>query len=168
MIYGTEDENGLDKAVRLVIMLIMVVFDPLAVLLLIAANMSMTKQSGRTIVKDGEVVGLTPEDVPVFTDPSDQWKTPEEFFTEAKEVAKKLDKDRVEIEKENLTEIKEETVPEEEDIIIDETSGETIPPLGRGKRGFPNRKSNKLEPKYDYDAEYAFKEKKNDLDGGKF
>ena len=82
--------------------------------------------------------------------------------------SKKLDEDRVEIEKENLTEIKEEPVPEEEDIIIDETSGETIPPLGRGKRGFPNRKSNKLEPKYDYDAEYAFKEKKNDLDGGKF
>lgn len=45
MIYGADDENGLDKAVRLVIMLIMVVFDPLAVLLLVAANMSMRQKS---------------------------------------------------------------------------------------------------------------------------
>jgi hypothetical protein len=30
----------------------------------------------------------------------------------------------------------------------------------RKKRGFPNRKG-KLEPKYDYDAEYAFREKEN-------
>lgn len=45
MVYGADDENGLDKAVRLVIMLIMVVFDPLAVLLLVAANMSMRQKS---------------------------------------------------------------------------------------------------------------------------
>ena len=53
MIYGTEDDNAIDKAVRLVIMLIMVVFDPLAVLLLIAANMSMKQKSGTPIVKIG-------------------------------------------------------------------------------------------------------------------
>jgi hypothetical protein len=34
MIYGTEDENGLDKAVRLVIMLIMVVFDRFAAVII--------------------------------------------------------------------------------------------------------------------------------------
>ena len=41
LIYGSGERDIVDKAVRLVIMLIMVVFDPLAVLLLIAANMSM-------------------------------------------------------------------------------------------------------------------------------
>ena len=38
-----DGDNALDKAIRLVIFLIMLVFDPLAVLLLIAANMSMVK-----------------------------------------------------------------------------------------------------------------------------
>ena len=45
MFYGA-DENGVDKAVRMVIMLIMLVFDPLAVLLLIAGNMSLEKRNG--------------------------------------------------------------------------------------------------------------------------
>jgi len=51
MIYGADDENGLDKAVRLVIMLIMVVFDPLAVLLLVAANMSMRQRTDAHTIK---------------------------------------------------------------------------------------------------------------------
>ena len=38
VVYGTQDRDLLDKAVRLVIFVIIVVFDPLAVLLLIAAN----------------------------------------------------------------------------------------------------------------------------------
>lgn len=141
MVYGTEDENGLDKAVRLVIMLIMVVFDPLAVLLLIAANMSMTKRSGKPIIKDGEVVGLTPEDVPVFTD------------------------SKVEIEKENITEIE----PQEEPIVIDGASGESIPPIAKPKRGFPVRKTKAEDiSKYDEAAELAFREKEKNLDGGNF
>ena len=53
LIYGSGEKDLIDKAVRLVIMLIMLVFDPLAVLLLIAANMSMKKPE-----KEGtEVVG---------------------------------------------------------------------------------------------------------------
>jgi hypothetical protein len=39
-IYDKEDPNFIDKAVRVVILVIIVVFDPLAVLLLIAANQS--------------------------------------------------------------------------------------------------------------------------------
>jgi len=38
VVYGTHDRDLIDKAVRLVIFVIIVVFDPLAVLLLIAAN----------------------------------------------------------------------------------------------------------------------------------
>lgn len=44
MLYGA-DENGVDKAVRLVIMLIMLVFDPLAVLLLVAGNISLQRKN---------------------------------------------------------------------------------------------------------------------------
>ena len=106
MIYGTDDDNAIDKAVRLVIMLIMVVFDPLAVLLLIAANISM--QQRVKIPKPVEEIKPTG-------------------------VA-----ETVEVDVENITNIEEG--------------------YSRKKRGFPNRKG-KLEPKYDYDAEYAFREK---------
>jgi hypothetical protein len=41
LIYGSSDSGIIDKAVRLVIMIIMVVFDPLAVLLLISANLTL-------------------------------------------------------------------------------------------------------------------------------
>lgn len=143
MVYGVDDANAIDKAVRLVIMLIMVVFDPLAVLLLIAANMSMQQRSGKPVVKDNTVVALTPEtgiDIPVFT--------------EQEQLANNV----IKIEKENITEI-EEKEPVEKPIIIDDASGESIPPITKGKRGFPNRKSKELQPKYDYEAELAFKQK---------
>jgi hypothetical protein len=156
MIYGTEDADSIDKAVRLVIMLIMIVFDPLAVLLLIAANMTMQqKREGTPIVKNGEIVGLKASDIPVFTEKEEKKET--KAFKRHKSVWKKKDLNKVEIEKENITEIEEE--PVEEPIIIDNASGESIPPISKGKRGFPNRKSKELEPKYDYEAELAFKQK---------
>jgi hypothetical protein len=122
----------------------------------------MAKRGGKPIIKDGEVVGLTPSDIPVFTDTV---KSEEQFFDKVKESSKKLDKDKVEIEKENITEIEERV---EEPIIIDEASGESIPPISKSKRGFPVRKSKTEDiSKYDEAAELAFKEKK-ELDGGKF
>jgi len=51
LIYGSGDRDVIDKAVRLVIMLIMIVFDPLAVLLLIAANRSIKEQYDEMSVK---------------------------------------------------------------------------------------------------------------------
>jgi hypothetical protein len=138
----------------------MVVFDPLAVLLLIAANMSMGRgPGGKPIVKDGEITGLTASDIPVFTDTV---KSEEEFFEKAKEISKKLDKDRVEVDKENIAEIKEES------IVLDEATGETIPPLrvhqapGVYEEHHDEETKKKLQPKYDYEAEYAFKEKKGE------
>jgi hypothetical protein len=118
MIYGTDDDNAIDKAVRLVIMLIMVVFDPLAVLLLIAANISMQQR-----VKIPEAV----EPKPVEPEPVKEPKPVSVTET-------------VEVNIENIADIEEG--------------------YSRKKRGFPNRKG-KLEPKYDYDAEYAFREKEN-------
>jgi hypothetical protein len=137
-------------------MLIMVVFDPLAVLLLIAANMSMGRgNSGRPIIRDGEVVGLTPSDIPVFTE-----RKPEPV-----EPKKPVD-DSVKVDKENITTI------EEEPIVVDEATGETIPPIttsfsrvhhapGLYSEHHDEEPVKKLEPKYDYDSEFAFREKEN-------
>ena len=165
MIYGVEDDNAIDKAVRLVIMLIMVVFDPLAVLLLIAANMNM-KQKEETIDTVVEVkqepikIVETPYDIPVFVE-------------EPKQDIPKTTEDTVSVPTENITRI-EEPQP----IIIDNVNGETIPPLGQSpgvqttmeefdesnesnkKRGFPNRKS-KIDSMYVDNADLAFRKKEN-------
>ena len=132
MIYGTDDENGIDKAVRLVIILIMVVFDPLAVLLLVAANMSMSKREE--------------------TQPVKKWN---KFFKKDP-----VPDDMVEVEKENITTVEENVPIEEEPIVIDDASGESIPPISKNKRGFPNRKS-KIDSMYVDDAELAFRKKEN-------
>lgn len=115
-------------------MLIMLVFDPLAVLLLIAANMSMKKPEETQPVK----------------------KTWNDFFEK-----EPIPDDKVEVEKENIASIEEEVI------------GETIPPLrvqvapGVYTEHHDEESKKKLQPKYDYDAEYAFKEK-NNLNGGNF
>ena len=79
LIYGSGDKDLIDKAVRLVIMLIMIVFDPLAVLLLISANMSLSGQNrdGVRINEENEIVGFT-ETVPVKKNNIVTIKTPEE------------------------------------------------------------------------------------------
>jgi len=113
----TVNADILDKAVRLVILLIIVVFDPLAVLLLIAANMSMKKpEQPKPIVKETETQEEI--DIPVFV-PKD---------------------DSIHVEKDNLA-----------NIVIDEATGESIPPISGTK---------KLKPKYDYSEPFSFKESK--------
>jgi hypothetical protein len=112
----TVNVDILDKAVRLVILLIIVVFDPLAVLLLIAANMSMRKpELPKPIVNQTTSHDM---DIPVFV-PKD---------------------DSIHVDKDNVT-----------NIVIDEASGESIPPIGVNK---------KLKPKYDYSEPFSFKENK--------
>jgi hypothetical protein len=135
-------DGAVDKAVRLVIFIIMLVFDPLAVLLLIAANISMKKP---------EVVEKTWDDFFKSAPPPEEKGDAEEFFEKAKIVAKKLDEDSIEVEKENITQM-------EEPIVIDGTSGESIPPISKSKRGFPNRKT-KIDSMYVDDAELAFRKK---------
>jgi hypothetical protein len=125
LIYGSSDRDIIDKAVRVVIILIMLVFDPLAVLLLIAGNMSLKEQKSEKVpyTTKKQEVNL---DIPVFV--------PKEETKENNEVSTKI-----EVEKENV-------------IMIDEASGETIPPITKSK--------------YDDDA-LSFREKSG-LDGGKF
>ncbi len=57
LIYGKEDPAFIDKAVRLVILIIIFVFDPLAILLLIAANQTYKrfyKKKNYTVAKKNE------------------------------------------------------------------------------------------------------------------
>lgn len=151
LIYGSGDKDIIDKAVRLVIMLIMVVFDPLAVLLLIAANMSMQPQPRQQpdLILDEplpeEVKNIKPEfEIPVFVPPK------ETIVSEPK---------TVEVEKDNL-------------FVLDEATGETMPPIepthekveihhAPGVYEEHHVPIKTLEPKYDYNEPFAFKEKDN-------
>ena len=139
------DTDLIDKAVRVVILLIIVVFDPLAILLLIAANMSMRKpEPPKPVVRPVETKPTTEElDIPVFV--------PKE--------------ESIKVEKNNLA-----------NIVIDDTTGETIPPithemvevhLAPGMHEEHQVPVKTLEPKYDYEEPYSFKEKEV-RDAGKF
>ena len=142
MIYGTEDDTAIDKAVRLVIMLIMVVFDPLAVLLLVAANISLKKKEDNPIDK------LDTTNKVIISKPIER-------------VEKITKTENVEIAKENIATVEENVPAEEEPIMIDDASGESIPPISKRKRGFPNRKS-KIDSMYVDDSELAFRKKENE------
>lgn len=139
MVYGKDDANAIDKAVRLVIMLIMVVFDPLAVLLLIAANMSL--QQRKNIVVEKEDLEET------------------ESFKLHKKFWRKKDSNKVEVEKENIAVVEEK--PEEPKIEVPPPTVEVHHAPGIYSEYHEAEPVKKLEPKYDYEAEYAFREKEN-------
>ena len=62
LIYGDEAKDHFDKAVRWVIIVLIFVFDPLAVLLLIAANISLrTRKEAKEEVQKTKKVNLTRE-----------------------------------------------------------------------------------------------------------
>jgi len=140
LIYGSGGTDIIDKAVRLVIMLIMLVFDPLAVLLLIAANGS-----------------LQPKRNKVWND--FMKKQPTEFVEKPQEVDEVIPEAKVEQELEIPVFVsKKETVEVERNnlIVIDETTGESIPPISSPGVSSTTKV---LEPKYDYDEPYSFREK---------
>jgi hypothetical protein len=56
VVYGTQDRDLIDRAVRLVIFIIIVVFDPLAVLLLIASNQTYRRQKDKPEIEIKKVV----------------------------------------------------------------------------------------------------------------
>ena len=106
LIYGTSDSDIIDKAVRLVIMIIMLVFDPLAVLLLIAGNISMERKNVNTF----ELAN----DIPISS-------TGKETKTKKNKIRKPKASKSVEVEASNITTIydvadKIEEVPEIEEI----------------------------------------------------
>jgi len=133
-IFFGDGDGALDKAVRMVIFAIMLVFDPLAVLLLIAGNINLKPRE--------EVIGPTNEEV----------EETEEWFQKIRFKSKKLDEDKIEIEKENITSIEENDPQEFERVIVT---------TGPGKHEESIVPTKKLEPKYDYESELAFREKEN-------
>lgn len=192
--YGTEADGELiDKAVRLVILLIIIVFDPLAILLLIAYNMSVKEKQGFDDVenffkraretarkldeesKQGfvaqEVTSVIPEAVTesetVAVNSELVMATMVKAFQELNE---KVD-NRVEQLKQDIVEIKKDNM-----IVIDDATGETIPPISHEKvevhvaPGLHEEHHvpvKTLEPKYDYEEPYSFKEREV-RDAGKF
>ena len=59
LIYGENAQDNFDKAVRFVILILIFVFDPLAVLLLIAANISLRQwRKKRNLIKSEEKFNL--------------------------------------------------------------------------------------------------------------
>lgn len=62
MIYGDDAQNHFNSAVRFVIVLIVLVFDPLAVLLLIAANISYTQKPKQIVLEKKKKVDRKPKD----------------------------------------------------------------------------------------------------------
>ena len=62
LIYGESNEEMIGKAVRLMIILIIFVFDPLAILLLIAANMELKKSRPEKVVVRQELIEKKEED----------------------------------------------------------------------------------------------------------
>jgi hypothetical protein len=133
LLYGQSDD-GVAKAVRLVIMIIMVVFDPLAVLLLIAANMSLREKRNEKTLPDA---GSDSDEDTTKKEPSDE---------------KIQEDDKIEIAKENITAIKERLEPETQTIVKH---------LAPGLYSEEPAPVKKLEPKYDYEAELAFREKES-------
>ena len=90
-----EGDNALDKAVRLVIFMIMLVFDPLAVLLLIAGNISLEQ---RNAFRNSKVETDLLRSVSSKVQKKKENKTPvpEEYIS---------NENKVEIDKENIVEI---------------------------------------------------------------
>lgn len=63
LIYGDEAADHLDQAVRWVIIMLIVVFDPLAVLLLIAANISLERKKYREMHDEDGNLKINPNNV---------------------------------------------------------------------------------------------------------
>ena len=224
--YGEATNDIIDKAVRLVIILIIVVFDPLAILLLIAYNMSIkdrdkydaeeffrkARESARKLDEESkqgfvaqEVASVIPEaaieeetetvsvnselvmahmvkalqelneKVDNRVDPHAYLKKPFKHFENLKPMVAPVkqipEAIPVEQPKQDTVEIKKDNM-----IVIDDVTGETIPPITHekievhvapGMHEEHHVPVKTLEPKYDYEEPYSFKEKEV-RDAGKF
>jgi hypothetical protein len=126
LIYGDNpNQNLLESAVRIVILLIVFVFDPLAVLLLVAANWQQKKDSGNKIETKEEVKNITIED-----NVSVQEKT--EFVKEQEDQYQKVFKEAEETE-----------IPE---IHVDEPTKDWEPKL------YDRKIYNTIKKKIEYDS----------------
>jgi predicted alpha/beta hydrolase family esterase len=72
LVYSNDDPNAVDKAVQIVIILLVLVFDPLAIALLLAANFSMGKKS--ILIKPNETgpIAVTSDELIEYKKQQDQ------------------------------------------------------------------------------------------------
>ena len=77
LVYGNDLQNNLDKAVRFVILILIFVFDPLAVCMIIAANISLIRVFG----KDDDNVNI-PTVLKGFVEKQEKDEVIDEFFKE--------------------------------------------------------------------------------------
>ena len=77
LVYGNDLQNNLDKAVRFVILILIFVFDPLAVCMIIAANISLLRVFGR----DDDNVTI-PTVLKGFVEKQEKDEVIDEFFKE--------------------------------------------------------------------------------------
>ena len=91
LIYGDDpDQNVLEKAVRWVIIMIVSVFDPLAVLMLVGYNWTLKRKDPKYDLDDGP---LTNEQINIIRQEADVNDAVEvqKFFDDGKKIAKNLD-----------------------------------------------------------------------------
>jgi hypothetical protein len=94
LFYGRGDVETVDKAVRLLIILIISVFDPLAILLVVAANMSFIQRNQpltpekKDLTNDQKPVNITKESEEPSTDNFFSYPEPKvEVITEIEEMS---------------------------------------------------------------------------------
>jgi hypothetical protein len=79
MVYSKEDATGIDKSVRLLTFMLIFVFDPLAILLVIAANIQMKFEKDNSLNLNSNKITLDPDNVDKTTNMSNDWN-PESWF----------------------------------------------------------------------------------------
>lgn len=79
MVYSKEDATGIDKAVRLLTFMLIFVFDPLAILLVIAANIQMKYEKDNILDHTATRIPFEPDNEDKTTNMSNDWN-PESWF----------------------------------------------------------------------------------------
>lgn len=79
LVYGADDTITIDKSVRLLILLLIFVFDPLAILMIVATNISMKKNGASVIVPPTKNFAESVNTTDNTTEMDTNW-TPERWF----------------------------------------------------------------------------------------
>lgn len=188
--YGEEAGNGVvEKAVRLVIGLIIVVFDPLAILLLIAGNISLANHKKVTEVKPPmkeeptEPVGFVAQELESVLPEAITSEEQSNTFITQSDINAMLIKSIQEMHDENhnvkktyldqpfvhFKNLKPMVQPKEEPKESTDVETKTVE-IPHDNLIMIDELGTTIPPistKYDYDEPFSFKQKK-DLDGGKF
>ena len=78
-IYGDEAKDHFDKAVRIIIIILIFVFDPVAVLMLISANISLKQREIELAIENGDPINANEEVVKILNKQKKVWKKEREY-----------------------------------------------------------------------------------------